>query len=175
MTLGMSTNVCTIVSMSDVSLSIDADAFVSVEEYIELIAGYDRLTTAVGGITARVAVSQSWALWGDVSMKAFMQNRCRMTNTDAGRVLHLGQFLDEFTTIAEAATRSALSIGQVATIQAHSPKALRPFLHDQLAQAELVATIAPLPVTHGAVCMRRWQQNAEALLEQSEPNRSHDH
>ncbi len=146
--------------------SADGD-LLSEADFVEAWAAHERNAARLAVGARRLELSGLWANDGSVSVTSWLRHHCRMSNRDAGALVHRGRFLDKFPAIGQAACVGTLSAGQVAALQASCPASVEPVMQAQ--QADLVAIVAPLSVADTQSAGQLWRQRAEALVELPEP------
>jgi hypothetical protein len=116
---------------------------------------------------ARFDAGREYAADGSVTMAAWLRQHCRMSDRDAAALVARGRFLGDHDAVAEAATTSTLSAGQVQALRSNVTRPVGA-VFDEHAEA-LIAIIAPLDVRSSEQACRVWRQHAEAISEQPEP------
>jgi hypothetical protein len=144
-----------------------SQAINDLDELRVAIAFHERRAAEIGVAVASLATSGSWGLDGSVSMAAWMRHHLRMSHSDASKWLREGRFLASYEPVLDAAVSGFLSAGQVAALA----RAVTPATTELFAEhaADLVATIAPLPVVDAQTVCGAWRTHAEALVETPEP------
>ncbi len=142
--------------------------FTGTAELIDALAAHEQETARLALMIRGLERDGAWAMDGSVSLNAWLRHHARMSNRDAARWSRLGRFLDQFTTVGDAARSRQLSAGQVAALQQAVSRPVEPILTDM--QAELVDTLAPLNVADTETACQLWKQRAEALVDGVEPN-----
>ena len=116
---------------------------------------------------AHVDDSGRWADDGSVTMRSWMREHLRMSDSDAGALLRRATLLNHFPAFAECAVTGALSSSQLREVE----KCARPKYRDLLRelQEDLAADIADLDAAATASACASWRQHADALVEGDEP------
>ena len=132
------------------------------DEYLEVMAFRDRCEARFAKITAEFDKSAEWAFDGSVSPVHWLVSFARLAFDDARRLLSLGAACRQLPVTAAAVADGTLSVAQVRHIATHiSDETVALFAEHE---AELVPTLAALPLRHVALAMARWQRHAETAL-----------
>jgi hypothetical protein len=100
-------------------------------------------------------------------MRAWMRDRCRMSDRDAGAWLRRSRLLDSFTEFADAAVDGVLCSSHLAALERLNTARYTELLGEH--QSMLVAELAPLSGDDAGHACTLWAQRADAVLEQGEP------
>jgi uncharacterized protein DUF222 len=138
------------------------DGPLSRDEFLEMLAARDRFEARFAKRAADFDKSAEWAFDGSVSPVHWMGSFARLSYDDARRLLALGAACSQLPVTAAAVADGTLSVGQVRHIVTHlSEETVALFVEHE---AELVPTLAVLPVRHVALAMARWQRHAITTL-----------
>ncbi len=153
----------------------DMDLFLSPDEFVDEMVAHERNAARLALALRRLENSGELATHDKaLTTRAWLRDRCRMTDEQAGRWVAQGRFLDRFTTVADRALSGELSAGQVDVVRAFCPPRLRELMHDH--QHEVVPTLTELGAADTIMVMDAWRKMAEAVIEgtqpQAEPQRS---
>ena len=138
------------------------DGPLSRDEFLEMLAARDRFEARFAKQAAAFDKSAEWAFDGSVSPAHWMAAHARLAMDDARRLLALGAACQQLPVTGEAVADGTLSVAQVRHIATHiSEETVALFVEHE---AELVPTLAALPVRHVGLAMARWQRRAITTL-----------
>jgi hypothetical protein len=104
---------------------------------------------------------------GVASTQAWLRNRCRISSTEAHRIVAQARRLRSLPATRAAWSEGTLSSGQVQAVVVNLSEAtVGMFAEDE---DSLVPRLAPLTVAQCAIAMRYWRLGAEARLDPPEP------
>jgi hypothetical protein len=104
----------------------EAGIMFSAEEFVAQMAAHERNAARLALALRRLENAGELGIDGAVSTRAWLRDRCRMTDTLAGRWVAQGRFFDRFDSLAELALSGEVSAGQVDTVRAFCPPKLQP-------------------------------------------------
>ncbi len=116
---------------------------------------------------AHVNDAGRWADDGSVTMRSWMRDHLRMSDTDAGSWLRRAALLNQFDAFAECAVTGALSSSQLREVEKCARPKYRDLLHEL--QEDLAGDIAGLDANATAAACASWRQHADALVDGDEP------
>ena len=95
-------------------VSADVDIVLSPGEFVQAMVAHEREAARLALALRRLENSGELATVDKaLTTRAWLRDRCRMTDEQAGRWVARARFLDRFSTIAERAAAGELSAGQV--------------------------------------------------------------
>ena len=142
-------------------------------ELVELVAQHERQSALLALAMAHVSETGRWADHGAITMRSWMRDELRMSDTDAASWQRRGDLLKRYPAIAEAAVAGTLSASQLRELE----KCNRPKYRDllRLMQHDLVNELARLNAAETAVACDTWRRYADALVDEhalpAEPDR----
>ena len=136
-------------------------------ELVRCQRALDRLSAKLGAAYGEFDAAECWDLDAATSMTAWLREQASMAGGDAARVLRLVRRLRGLPVTAAAAFDGRLSGGQVKAIVANVSDATAELFASH--EAELVPTLAVLPVADVAAAMHTWAALAEDALDLGEP------
>ena len=148
-------------AIDEVEIPVDSPALV---EAFRLL---DRLQAKATMAAADFDAHELWDLDGDTSMTAWLRHRTVMTTRDAAHTTKTGKRLRAAPVTASAWLSGDLTGGQVAAITANVNDDTAELWADH--EADLVPTLALLPVSDVAAAMRVWATRADATLDTPDP------
>ncbi len=158
------------ITAPDVSADVSAelDIFLSPGEFVQAMVAHEREAARLALALRRLENSGELATVDKaLTTRAWLRDRCRMTDEQAGRWVARARFLDRFCTIAERAVAGDLSAGQVEVLRAFCPPRLRALMDDH--QHEVVPTLGALSAADTITVMDLWRKRAEAIVDADEP------
>ncbi|HEX7095735.1 MAG TPA: DUF222 domain-containing protein [Acidimicrobiales bacterium] len=156
---------------SAVAPCTSADA-VPGEELLRGRAVLDRLEACWLAQLAAFDAAGDFAADGAVSTVAWLRQQARLSHAAASRAVKRARQLRQLPVTAALVGAGELSAGQLDAILANVSTQLTSLFAQ--AEAELVPTLAALPVRDVARLMRHWAAHAEAVLQQQQPPAEHD-
>ena len=157
-------------SISDLAPDTPADEqdiILSADEFVAAMVAHERNAARLALALRRLENSGELGIDGAVSTRAWLRDRCRMTDVLAGRWVAQGRFLDRFDSIAGLALCGAVSAGQVHTVRAFCPPKLQPLMDQQ--HRELMPFLAALDAECTVKVMDTWRKKAEAVVDADAP------
>lgn len=145
----------------------EADIVLSAHEFVAQMAAHERNAARLALALRRLENTGELGVDGAVSTRAWLRDRCRMTDTLAGRWVAQARFLDRLDSLAELALTGAVSAGQVETVRAFCPPKLQPLMDHQ--HRELMPFLAPLDAESTVKVMDEWRKKAEAVVDAEAP------
>ena len=136
---------------------------VSIDDFAVLWAAHERLGARLALTIARFDAGREYAA-DDGGLAAFALPDVRPRRH---RLVARGRFLRDHDIVAEAATTSTLSAGQINAFRSNVTRAVETVFDEHAKQ--LIAIIAPLDVRSTEQACRVWRQHPEAISEQPEP------
>ncbi len=165
----MFTNMRSIVELApnvgDAALA-EADIVLSAGEFVAQMVAHERNAARLALALRRLENSGELGLDHALTTRAWLRDRCRMTDTLAGRWVSQGRFLDRFDSLAELALSGAVSAGQVDTVRAFCPPKLQPVMDHQ--HRAILPLLATLDAEGTVKAMDEWRKKAEAIIERDE-------
>ena len=140
----------------------------SLDDLVDAIGCGDRDRASLALAAAELCVSGVWAADGFVSIGSWMQHHCRMTRTDAHKLLAEGRFLLRYTAVAQAAITGCLSGSQVRSIRSAVTAVLADLFDEH--QATVVDAVTGLDPAATTQACQAWRQRGEATTDQPEPS-----
>jgi hypothetical protein len=144
-----------------------ADIVLSAGEFVAQMAAHERNAARLALALRRLETTGELGVEGALTTRAWLRDRCRMTDTMAGRWVAQGRFLDRFDSLADLALSGAVSAGQVETVRAFCPPRLQPLLDQH--HRELVPFLAALDAEGTVKVMDEWRKKAEAIVDADAP------
>jgi len=146
----------------------DTDFFLSPDEFVDEMVAHERNSARLALALRRLENSGELATHDKaLTTRAWLRDRARMTDEQAGRWVSRARLLDRFTTVADRALTGELSAGQIDVLRAFCPPRLRPLMDDH--QHEVIPTLTSLSTADTIKVMDDWRKKAEAIIEGSEP------
>ncbi|MSX93726.1 MAG: hypothetical protein F2749_09945, partial [Actinobacteria bacterium] len=96
----------------------EMDMILSPDEFVAAMVAHERNAARLALALRRLENTGELGIDGAVSTRAWLRDRCRMTDVLAGRWVAQGRFLDRFDSIAGLALCGAVSAGQADTVRA---------------------------------------------------------
>jgi len=145
----------------------EAEIMLSAHEFVAQMVAHERNAARLALALRRLENSGELGLDHALTTRSWLRDRCRMTDSLAGRWVGQSRFLDRFDSLAEAALSGAVSAGQVETVRAFCPPKLQPLMDEQ--HRELLPLLAPLDAESTVKVMDEWRKKAEAIVDADAP------
>ena len=139
-------------------LEIPVDGAALVESFRHL----DQLTARVVGAVGDFDQAEGWRGSGAVTLTSWLRIETGRSSRDAAAIVQTARRLRDLPGLAEAYRDGTLSTGQVQAIVANLNDDTAPLFAD--AEADLVPTLAAMPVKDASATMQTWAQAAKDSL-----------
>lgn len=140
----------------------------SLDDLVDAVGCGDRDRACLALAAAELCATGVWAADGFVSIGSWMQHHCRMSRTDAHKLLAEGRFLARYACVADAATSGVLSGSQVRSIRSSVTAPLADLFDEH--QTAVVDAVTGLDASLTSQVCQAWRLKGEAILDVPEPS-----
>ncbi|MFZ4718170.1 MAG: DUF222 domain-containing protein [Ilumatobacteraceae bacterium] len=116
---------------------------------------------------AHVSEAGLWAESGSVTMRSWMREHLRMSDSDASAWMRRAELLNHYDAFAEAALTGTLSGSQLREVEKCNRPKYRELL--RLLQSSLADELAALDAAETAIACETWRRYADAIVDDKEP------
>ncbi|MFZ4718146.1 MAG: DUF222 domain-containing protein [Ilumatobacteraceae bacterium] len=136
-------------------------------DLVAMFVEHERRSAVLALAVSHVQERGDWADHGAVTMRAWMRDEMRMSDSDAVAWLRRADLLNRYDAFAEAAVDGTLSSSQLREVERCNRPKYRNLLR-QL-QADLAGDLAGLDAAATAIVCETWRRYADAIVDEQEP------